>query len=251
MGGIPRSQAWLGLGFTQSPPIVYGLCMTKRREHQELGAIAYLRVSTDEQAESGLGLADQQEIVEAEAARRGWNNLLVIADHGYSARNLSRPGISEALELLRTKQAGTLVVSKLDRLSRSLIDFAGLMERARREGWELVVLDLGVDTTTAAGEMVASVMASFAQYERRLISDRTSAALQQLKRQGVRLGRPTQTPTDVRSRIVSERAEGKTLQGIADGLNSDQVPTVRGGSKWYPSTVKAVLTSIELDAAAA
>ena len=225
--------------------------MSKRREQQELGAIAYLRVSTEEQAESGLGLADQQAVVEAEAERRGWNNLLVIADHGYSAKNLSRPGIAEALELLRTRQAGTLVVSKLDRLSRSLMDFAGLMERARREGWELVVLDLGVDTTTPAGEMMASVMASFAQYERRLISQRTSAALQQLKSQGVRLGRPTQMPSDVRSRIVNERTDGKTLQAIADGLNNDQVPTVRGGSKWYPSTVKAVLTSVELDAAAA
>lgn len=225
--------------------------MSKRREHEELGVIGYLRVSTEDQSVSGLGLADQQAVVEAEAGRRGWNNLLLLVDHGYSAKNLSRPGIAQALELLRTKQAGTLVVSKLDRLSRSLMDFAGLMERARREGWELVVLDLGVDTSTPSGEMMASIMATFAQYERRLIGQRTSAALQQLKRQGVRLGRPTQTPTDVRSRIVSERAEGKTLQAIADGLNDDQVPTVRGGSKWYPSTVKAVLTSVELDAIAA
>jgi len=70
-----------------------------------------------------------------------------------------------------------LIVSKLDRLSRSLLDFAGLMTRARDGGWNLVALDLGIDLSTPAGEFMASVMASAAQWERRLIGQRTRDAL--------------------------------------------------------------------------
>lgn len=212
--------------------------------------LAYLRVSTEEQAISGLGLGDQREVIAAEAARRGWADVEYLSDEGFSAKNLSRPGIAQALDMLSRGEASVLVVSKLDRLSRSLLDFAMLMERARSEGWQLVVLDLALDTTTASGELMASVMACFAQYERRLIGARTSAALQQLKRQGKRLGRPRTLPAEVSARIVAERGEGQTLAAIADGLNRDSVATARGGSRWYPSTVKAVLMSSELDALA-
>lgn len=209
--------------------------------------IGYIRVSTDEQALSGLGLADQEVAIRNEGERRGWTDLTFHSDEGYSAKNLERPGINTALSELRKGLAGVLVVSKLDRLSRSLLDFATLMDQARREGWELVVLDLAIDTTTPSGQLMANVMAAFAQYERQLIGSRTSSALQQLKARGVRLGRPIATPDEVRERIREERLCGKTLQAIADGLNADRVPTARGGAAWYPSTVKGVLASVELD----
>lgn len=213
--------------------------------------IGYLRVSTEEQKDSGLGLADQRVVIESEAARREWADLEFIADEGFSAKNLMRPGIGQALDMLRTGEASVLVVAKLDRLSRSLLDFASLMETAQREGWRLVVLDLALDMTTPSGELMAAVMAAFAQYERRLIGSRTSAALQQLKTQGVRLGRPRTLSREITGRVVSERTEGRTLAAIADGLNADAVPTARGGARWYPSTVKAVLVSANLDAMAA
>jgi DNA invertase Pin-like site-specific DNA recombinase len=174
-----------------------------------------------------------------------------MADEGFSAKNLSRPSISTALDMLRRGDASVLVVSKLDRLSRSLLDFATLMDRARREGWQLVVLDLAIDTTTPSGALMANVMASFAEYERQLIGARTAAALQQLKAQGKRLGRPRSLPAAVTARVVSERASGMTMAAIADGLNAHAVPTARGGARWYPSTVAAVLRSAALDAAAA
>lgn len=220
----------------------------KRRSDKVIG---YLRVSTDEQAVSGLGLGDQRAVIAAEAARRGWADIEFLADEGFSAKNLSRPSIATALDMLGRGQASVLVVSKLDRLSRSLLDFATLMDRAKREGWELVVLDLAIDTTVPSGQLMANVMAAFAEYERQLIGARTSAALQQLKAQGKRLGRPRTLPAEVTVRIVSARKEGQTLAGIAESLNRDGVATARGGARWYPSTVKAVLTSAELDAAAA
>jgi DNA invertase Pin-like site-specific DNA recombinase len=75
-----------------------------------------------------------------------------ITDAGHSARSLDRPGLAYALSRLRAGRASVLVVSRLDRLSRSMIDFAGLMADAQREGWAIVALDLGVDTTTPEGE---------------------------------------------------------------------------------------------------
>jgi len=144
-----------------------------------------------------------------------------------------------------------LVVAKLDRLSRSLVDFAGLMERASREGWALVSLDLGVDTSTPQGEMLANVMASFAQFERRLIAERTKAALAALKARGVRLGRPRVLPDAVVDRIAEMSATGLGLRVIARTLNDDGTPTANGGLCWHPSTVAVVLRGLRLDAEAA
>ncbi len=89
--------------------------------------------------------------------------------------------------------ADVLLVAKLDRLTRSLRDFGELAERARKRRWALVCLDLGVDTTTPAGELVAGVVASTAQYERRLIGQRTREALAARRAAGVRLGRPARS----------------------------------------------------------
>lgn len=219
-----------------------------KKRTQSTAVLAYLRVSTEEQSVSGLGLADQKAAIEAEAQRRGWDAVEYVTDDGYSAKSLARPGIADALDRLRAGKAGVLVVSKLDRLSRSLLDFASLMAQAEREGWRLVVLDMQIDTTQPSGELMAHVLASFAHYERRIIGQRTSNALQQLKAQGKRLGRPRVMSESVTERIVSEREQGKTLAAIADALNADSVPTARGGARWYPSTVKAVLASASLDA---
>lgn len=103
--------------------------------------IGYLRVSTEEQAISGLGIADQKDVISNEANKRGWSDLTFMADEGFSAKNLDRPSISTALYQLQRGEASVLVVSKLDRLSRSLLDFALLMETAKKQGWEIVVLD--------------------------------------------------------------------------------------------------------------
>src|SRR5205823_6536696 len=138
----------------------------------------------------GAGLEAQRRAIMAECERRGWQLVDVIEDAGYSAKDLKRPGVQIALETLRKRQASALVVAKLDRLSRSMLDFAGLMDAAQRQGWALVALDLGVDTSTPSGEMIANVLATFAQFERRLIAERTRAALAVKRSQGVRLGRP-------------------------------------------------------------
>jgi DNA invertase Pin-like site-specific DNA recombinase len=199
--------------------------------------IGYVRVSTEEQADSRAGLEAQRAAILAEAERRGWRHVTITEDAGYSGKDLRRPGIVEALDALHRRDASTLVVAKLDRLSRSLLDFSGLMARATREHWALVALDLGVDTTTPQGEMMANVLATFAQFERRLIGQRTRDALAVRRAAGVVLGRPREMPEEVRSRIAAERAAGRSTPAIAEGLNADGVPTAHGGRRWYPSTV--------------
>ena len=175
--------------------------------------IGYVRVSTDEQRSSGAGLAAQRATIEAECRRRGWQLVEVIEDAGYSAKDLRRPGVQIALETLKRGEAGALVVAKLDRLSRSMLDFTAVMSKAQKQGWALVALDCAVDTTTPAGEAMANVLATFAQFERRLIGQRTREALAAKRAAGVRLGRPLSLPADVRARIVSERQGRQVARG--------------------------------------
>jgi DNA invertase Pin-like site-specific DNA recombinase len=209
-----------------------------------LRAVLYVRVSTAEQADSGAGLAAQETALRVDAERRGWQVAAVHTDAGASGKSLDRrPGLADALRAVETGQADVLAVAKLDRLSRSVLDFAALMERSRRRGWGLVALDLGVDTSTPSGELMAGVVATFAQYERRLIGQRTRDALAEKRAQGVRLGRPQTLGQDVVARVVAERAEGHTLRAIAAALTADRVPTARGGAAWSSSSVQAVLAS--------
>jgi len=215
----------------------------KRLQAPSSRVICYTRVSTHEQADSGLGLAAQRAKLQAEADHRGWTDLIWIEDAGVTGKTLDRPGMHRALELLASGQAGVLMAAKLDRLSRSVPDGGNLMKRAKIEGWSIVALDLGVDTTTATGKLMANVMMAMGEWEADTISDRTKAALAAKKAAGFKLGTPEhrQIPPSVRERIVSMRDGGKTYQAICDALMADKIPTARGNSTWYPSTVQAVL----------
>lgn len=208
--------------------------------------IAYLRVSTEEQANSGLGLEAQRAAITAAAAGQGLEIVEWCIDEGRSAKTLDRPELNRALSAVQSGQAAGLVVSRLDRLSRRLTDLLALVDRAQREGWRLVALDLGVDTATAPGRFVASMLGAVAELERNLVSERTKAALAAKKARGDRLGRPVTLPAETRRLIADLRAEGLTLRAIGAELDRRGVPTARGGA-WAPATVAAVLRSVELD----
>jgi DNA invertase Pin-like site-specific DNA recombinase len=213
-------------------------------------ALGYARVSTAEQADSGAGMDAQRHAIGGEAQRRGWSLKDIVEDAGYSAKDLRRPGIGAVLEQMANGEADVLVVSKLDRLSRSLIDFAQTMATAQRQGWALVALDLGVDTATPGGEMMANVLASFAQYERRIIGQRTRDGLAAKKAAGVKLGRRSTLPLEVVERIVAAHEAGDSLAATARSLEAYGVPTGQGGARWYPASVRAVLVSQGLAARA-
>jgi DNA invertase Pin-like site-specific DNA recombinase len=209
-------------------------------------ATAYCRVSTEEQALSGAGMDAQRAAILSEVERRGWQLVGVFEDAGISGQSLrGRPGLSAAIDAVERGEASAIIVAKLDRLSRSLVDFAGVMDRARRRGWSLVALDLQIDMTTPSGEMMANVMATFAQFERRLIGQRTRDALAQKRLDGVVLGRPRSMSTDVRERIRADREAGRSYAAIADALTDEGVPTAQAGRRWYPSSVrKAYLSGV-------
>jgi DNA invertase Pin-like site-specific DNA recombinase len=206
--------------------------------------IGYVRVSTSEQADSGASIKAQREAIRAEAARRGWELVRFYSDTASGKSLARRKGLAQAVRVLEKGQAEALVVAKLDRLSRSLLDFAGLMDRSGRKGWSLVALDVGVDTTTPSGEAMVGVLAVFAQFERKLIAQRTRDALAVKKAEGVRLGRPTSLPVAVSKRLALLRGRGMTYAAIADVLNADGVPTGQGGARWYPATVRKVLSRL-------
>jgi DNA invertase Pin-like site-specific DNA recombinase len=209
----------------------------------------YARVSTDRQAGTGYGLEAQQSAIEREAEHRGWTDVQwYIEREGRSGSSMDRP---EMTRLLRDVRRGdVLVAAKVDRLSRSLVDFATLVETAQRRGWTIVTLDLGLDLSTAQGEFVASVLAAFARMERRLISQRTRDAMAAAKARGVLPGPRSALPSETRARIVALRSDGLALSKIAARLNDEEVWTVTG-KRWRAQSVHAALRTIEREAEAA
>lgn len=208
--------------------------------HAPQRMVGYVRVSTEEQGQSKAGLRAQRAAIEAECERRGWE-LVRIEQDVLSGRTMNRSGLRAALDLCRSGEGSGIVVAKLDRLSRSLVDFAALLVEARDRGFNVVALDLGVDLSTPAGEFLANVMASAAQWERRIIGDRTREALAAKRAAGVRLGRPASVDVELARRVRLMRGEGLTLQAIADALNAEGVPTPRGGALWRPSSLTSIL----------
>lgn len=201
-------------------------------------AIAYCRVSTAEQQEQGHSLDDQQAVLAAVAVARGWR-LRVAQEVGSGKSLAARPLLTEALRDLDAGRAQVLMAVRLDRLSRSVADFTTLMDRAERRDWDIHVVDLGLDTSTASGRLVAQVLAATAEHERRLIGERTKEGLRAARRKGVRLGRPAVLPESVRERILEARERGDSFRAIAQALNEDGVPTAHGGARWHASSVRA------------
>ena len=219
---------------------------SRRRKPKHAGpprALLYVRVSTDEQAKSGLSLESQRAVLTAEVERRGWQTVEVLVDEVSAKRGSRRPSFEQARAMLAAGEADVLLATRLDRMSRSVVDFADLMASAQDERWQVVALDLGLDTSTTTGRMVAHILAAVAEAEREVIGQRTSAALIAKRTRGEHVGRRSTLSLELVQRIVAGRAAGQTLQGIANDLTTEGVRTGQGGARWYPSTVRAVLQS--------
>lgn len=148
-------------------------CGVPRCNHRPVRAITYARVSTDEQTDSRAGLDAQQTALSGALARPKWTLVESYIDEGRSGGNMNRPALSDALARLDRGEADVLVCAKLDRLSRSVLDFAAICARAKRKGWAAAALDVDVDTTTPTGELLVNITTSVAQWERRIIGVRT------------------------------------------------------------------------------
>ncbi len=207
-------------------------------------ALGYVRVSTTEQADSGLGLEAQLFAIRTTAELRGWELVDIVTDAGVSGTRAKRPGLDAAKARMKAGDADLLVVAKLDRLSRSLLDGADLMATAKAQGWALVDISSSLDMSTPQGRMVAGMLLSAAQYESEMNGARTREAMANLPddvRDRMRNGgRPRTLDAATEARIRELRAEGLSLRKIADALAEAGVPTAAGG-KWWPATVRQIL----------
>jgi DNA invertase Pin-like site-specific DNA recombinase len=214
---------------------------TRRRRSRlaSSGVHGYVRVSTDEQAATGLGMRAQESAIRAECERRGLPLIAMHRDEGISGGTLDRPGLAAALDALDNGNGSVLAVARLDRLSRSVRDAYDLMDRSRRMGWALVALDLGLDMTTPMGSAMAGVASVFGELERRLISQRTRDALAAKRAEGVRLGRPRVIDDETRARIVELRGAGASWRAVADAMAEEGWPTAHGG-QWLANTCRRI-----------
>jgi DNA invertase Pin-like site-specific DNA recombinase len=215
-----------------------------------LSFVAYYRVSTTRQGQSGLGLEAQHAAVASFVAGRG--ELAAEFVEVESGRKNDRPQLVTALDLCR-RQRATLVIAKLDRLARNVAFIARLIEG----GVEFVAVG-----NPHANKLMLHMLSAFAEHERDQISARTIAALAAAKARGVKLGGPDPAAAAARGRAVladraasarflalpviqQMRGEGATLRSIVAALVAQGVPPLRG-STWHPETVRKMLNSYQV-----
>jgi site-specific DNA recombinase len=228
---------------------------------RERVAVGYIRVSTQEQAAEGVSLDAQRDKLKSYCKGIGVRLVEVFADEGISGGTMERPGVQAALRSLQRGRANTLVVVKLDRLTRSVKDLCLLVEEYfAKDQYDLISVCGMVNTHTAAGRLMMLNLANYAQYERELISERTREAMQHMKAQGVRLGvapygyrnsqqlddkgrrifEPVAAEQEVILQIAAWRAEGHQWLTIASMLKEKGIPS-RRGKEWVPSVISRLM----------
>ncbi len=200
--------------------------------------IGYCRTSTGHQPHS---IDAQQATILRESKHRGWT-VEFLADPAVSGRGDHRPGLDAALAALETGEADGLVVSKLDRLGRTVAGLARVIDHAREYGWSLVALDVGIDSSTSGGRLVLRMMSALAEWEAEQIRERTRDGLAAARAKGVRPGPAGLAVGPTVVRIVAAHQQGHNPSRIARDLTRDGVPLPSGKpGVWRGTQVSRVL----------
>jgi DNA invertase Pin-like site-specific DNA recombinase len=200
--------------------------------------IGYVTVAADARAGEDR---ESMLAIEATCERFGWKLVEVISDRD-DGGTLERRGLRYARKRIADGHAHGLVVSDLQRVSRSIIDLGALMAWFRDTGATLIALDLDIDTSTAEGRHVAATLIALSAQEHQRIASGTRRGLAKGRADGHPTGRPAVSDRpELAERIAAMRAANMTLQAIADRLNDEGMPTLRGGKKWRPSSIQAAL----------
>lgn len=211
----------------------------KQADSDGLPVLGYASVATHARARHEAEFRAQVQAITAACRRRGLGLLDVVRerepDHG---KSLQRPGLGYALQRIADGEAKGLVVADLSRICRSLTDLGEILEWFSRAGARLIAVKPGLDTGGQPGQLATRALINVSRWERERLSERTRKGLEAARRGG-RSG--VADNPKLRDRIARMRAQGMTLQAIADRLNEDGVPTVRGGAKWRPSSVQAAV----------
>ena len=202
-------------------------------------ALGYASVPEGDQGNDSM--RRQQQEIDAICSRKGLELLKLVRDvESRSGSDLNRPGLEYALEHLKAHDASCLVVSSLERLSPSAANLGKLVEWLDRRGARLVVVDIDLDTGTPEGRLAATALATVGGSERQTLMQRTRKGLEAARLAQRSSGQPAVSDAPaLKQRIADMRAGGMTLQAIADTLNAEGVPTLRGGALWRPSSVQA------------
>jgi site-specific DNA recombinase len=216
--------------------------------------IAYVRVSTEKQADEGVSLDAQRAQLAAYAGLYGLQIVETIVDAGESAKSLQRPGLARALAMLADGLADGLLVTKLDRLTRSVRDLGELIEGPFAKA---ALLSVGeqIDTRSAAGRLVLNVLASVSQWEREAIGERTSSAMQHMRASGEYTGgrvpygwtlidggklEPVEDERATVARARELRATGLSLASVARALAAEG-RLARNGREFFPMQISNML----------
>ena len=223
-------------------------------QHTKL-IIGYVRVSTADQADSGVSLDAQSARIRAYAALQGVAIDELVVDAGASAATLQRPGFHRVLTMVRSGAVSTLIVCKLDRATRSVRDLSDLLDLFAQNKVSFISLSESLDTATAAGRMMLHLLGVFAEFERSMIAERTASALAHKRAMGKAYGRTPFGYQRVNDRLESQpdqqlalqmmrdmHSAGCSLREIAKALQDRGIAGPRGGG-WHASGVRAVLRS--------
>ncbi len=218
--------------------------------------VAYTRVSSQEQAESGVSLAAQAERLRAYALATQRDLSEVIEDAGQSAKSLKRDGMLRLLNDVKAGRIAAILILKLDRLTRSVRDLADLLTIFEKHNVALVSLSESLDSSTAAGRLVLNLLASVSQWEREAVGERTSFALAHKRRNRLAYSKVPfgfrrqadsllEVPEELWALQVGRRmrGDGISLRRIGEWLTSRGFTARQGGKTWRPSSVAAVLNS--------
>ena len=221
--------------------------MTKnvQPEKQVEHALLYARVSTQMQVNDGMSMEAQEKTLRNAAEFAGFSSVEILLEEGRSGKSITgRPVLRDALTRLDNGTAQALIVTRIDRLARSTTDFLSIVDRAAKNNWRLVLLDLNLDTSTYQGRFVTTIMSALAEMERGIIAERQKDVHKHRRDSGqvwgVDLGPKQLISDEIRSRIVAEREKGLSLRVIANMLQAEGIPTAYGG-KWSASSIKYVL----------
>jgi DNA invertase Pin-like site-specific DNA recombinase len=202
-------------------------------------AIGYASVTAADEL-NNAELKVQVRLIQEACQRRGLTLVKVVRDvASHASSDLRRPGLTYALDRLAARDASCLVVSSIERLTRTAANLGALLGWLTECDARLVVIDLDLDTGTHEGQLGARALATVGGLEQRKLEERTRKGLEAARHMR-RSGRPAVSDRpSLKQRIADMRAQGMTLQAIADTLNAEGVPTLRGGAEWRPSSVQA------------
>ena len=233
--------------------------MAKKKVNLQTSAIQaglYVRVSSREQADEGHSLVAQENTLRQYCMMMGWQVIDIYKDEGISGKNTQRAGLQRMLDSVRKKNINKIVTLKLDRLSRNSKDLLILTDSLEKIGVSICYVKDQIDTSTASGKMLHTIMSAMAQFESDVAKERTLSIKEELSRQGKFVGSNISYGYDydrtkkefvineheavIVEQIFSKYIKGETSYKIAKAFNTANIPTKRGG-RWQSVQILNIL----------